>query len=168
MFHGVGRWLAQRRHRGVVQIDQPLAHRELVCVNLPERGLVCIGSVQFIAPFIYNTVLGTFMKRSSAAILFLMFFAAAYGAEGSDKKSDPTQIGNRDVGKGVNFYSLEKEIALGRQLAQEVQRQAKMVGDPLIAEFVNRIGQNLARNSDAKVPFTFYVVDSSRSEEHTS
>ena len=101
------------------------------------------------------------MKRSSAAILCLMFLAAAYAAGGSDKKSDPSQIGNRDVGKGVNFYSQEKEIALGRQLAQEVQRQAKMVADPLIAEFVNRIGQNLARNSDAKVPFTFYVVDSS-------
>jgi predicted Zn-dependent protease len=59
----------------------------------------------------------------------------------------------------VNFYSLEKEMAMGRQLAQEVQRQAKMVDDPLITEFVNRMGQNLARHSDAKVPFTFYVVD---------
>jgi predicted Zn-dependent protease len=98
------------------------------------------------------------MKRSSAAILCVVFFAVAYGAE-HNKKNDPTQIGNRDVGKGVNFYSLQKEMALGRQLAQEVQRQAKMVDDPLIAEFVNRLGQNLARNSDAKVPFTFHVVD---------
>lgn len=98
------------------------------------------------------------MRRSSA-ILCVVFLVAAYGAAQNNKQSDPSQIGNRDVGKGVNFYSLEKEIALGRQLAQEVQRQAKMVDDPLIAEFVNRIGQNLARNSDAKVPFTFYVVD---------
>jgi beta-barrel assembly-enhancing protease len=77
-----------------------------------------------------------------------------------DKKNDPDEIGNRDVGKGVNFYSLEKEIAIGKQLAQEVERQAKIVDDPVIAEYVNRIGQNLVRNSDAKVPFTIKVLDS--------
>jgi predicted Zn-dependent protease len=77
-----------------------------------------------------------------------------------DKKKDPEEIGNRDIGKGVNFYSLEKEIALGKQLAQEVERQAKIVDDPVIAEYVNRVGQNLVRNSDAKVPFTIKVLDS--------
>src|SRR5450432_971654 len=77
-----------------------------------------------------------------------------------DKKKDPEEIGNRDVGKGVNFYSLEKEIALGKQLAQEVERQAKVIDDPVIAEYTNRIGQNLVRNSDAKVPFTIKVLDS--------
>src|ERR1035438_4096968 len=77
-----------------------------------------------------------------------------------DKKKDPEEIGNRDVGKGVNFYSLEKEIALGKQLAQEVERQAKIIDDPIIAEYVNRVGQNLVRNSDAKVPFTIKVLDS--------
>ena len=77
-----------------------------------------------------------------------------------DKKNNPDDIGNRDVGKGVNFYSLEKEIALGKQLAQEVERQAKIIDDPVIAEYVNRVGQNLVRNSDAKVPFTIKVLDS--------
>jgi predicted Zn-dependent protease len=76
-----------------------------------------------------------------------------------DKKKDPDSIGDRDVGKGVNFYSLEKEIALGKQLAQEVERQAKIIDDPVIAEYVNRVGQNLVRNSDAKVPFTIKVLD---------
>lgn len=76
-----------------------------------------------------------------------------------DKKKDPEEIGNRDVGKGVNFYSLEKEIALGKQYAQEVERSAKVVDDPVIAEYVNRIGQNIVRNSDAKVPFTIKVLD---------
>jgi len=76
------------------------------------------------------------------------------------QKNDPDAIGNRDVGKGVNFYSLEKEIALGKQLAQEVERQAKIVDDPIIAEYVSRLGQNLVRNSDAKVPFTIKVLDS--------
>src|SRR6476659_2720146 len=83
----------------------------------------------------------------------------AGGAFAKDKKSDPEEIGNRDVGKGVNFYSNEKEIALGKQLAQEVERQAKIIDDPIIAEYVNRVGQNLVRNSDAKVPFTIKVLD---------
>jgi predicted Zn-dependent protease len=75
-------------------------------------------------------------------------------------KDDPEAIGNRNVGKGVNLYSLEKEIAMGRELAQQVERQAKVITDPLIAEYVNRVGQNLVRNSDAKVPFTIKVLDS--------
>ena len=76
-----------------------------------------------------------------------------------DKKKDPDEIGNRDVGKGVNFYSLEKEIALGRQMAQEVERQGRIIDDSVIAEYVNRLGQNLVRNSDAKVPFTIKVLE---------
>ena len=78
----------------------------------------------------------------------------------ADKEKDPDEIGNRDVGKGVNFYSLDKEIALGKQLAQEVERQAKIIDDPIVAEYVNRLGQNLVRNSDAKVPFTIKVIQS--------
>lgn len=82
--------------------------------------------------------------------------------EGKKKpaKKDPDQIGNRDVGKGLNFYSLEKEIALGKGLATDIERQAKIVDDPMVAEYVSRVGQNLVRNSDAKVPFTIKVVDS--------
>ena len=76
-----------------------------------------------------------------------------------NKEKDPDEIGNRDVGKGVNFFSIEKEIAIGKQLAQEVEKQAKLVDDPVVAEYVNRIGQNLVRNSDAKVPFTIKVLD---------
>jgi len=76
-----------------------------------------------------------------------------------DKAKDPDEIGNRDVGRGVNFYSIDKEIALGKGLAQEVERQAKIIDDPIIAEYVNRVGQNLVRNSDAKVPFTIKVIE---------
>src|SRR5437867_9638653 len=76
-----------------------------------------------------------------------------------DKKKDPDEIGNRDVGKGVNFYSIQKEIALGKQLALEVKQQSKLVDDPIIGEYVNRIGQNIVRNSDAVIPFTFEVVE---------
>src|SRR6267378_1812082 len=77
---------------------------------------------------------------------------------GSEK--DVNSVGNRGVGKGVNLYSLEREIALGKGAAQEVERSAKMVTDPVVTEYVNRVGQNLVRNSDAKVPFTIKVIDS--------
>jgi len=75
-------------------------------------------------------------------------------------KKDVEAIGERDVGKGVNFYSIEKEIAMGKGLAQEIERQAKIIDDPMIAEYVNRVGQNLVRNSDTKVPVTIKVIDS--------
>jgi len=75
-------------------------------------------------------------------------------------KEDVEAIGNRNVGKGVNFYSLEHEIALGKGLAQEVERTSKMIDDPVVTEYVNRVGQNLVRNSDAQVPFTIKVIDS--------
>ncbi|HTP44335.1 MAG TPA: M48 family metallopeptidase [Candidatus Solibacter sp.] len=75
-------------------------------------------------------------------------------------KEDVDAIGNRNVGHGLNFYSLEREIALGKQLAQEVDRTAKFITDPVVTEYVNRVGQNLVRNSDAQVPFTIKVIDS--------
>jgi len=93
-------------------------------------------------------------------VSLVLALALAIPSYGKDKKKDPDEIGNRDVGKGVNFYSLEKEIGLGKGLAQEVERQAKIIDDPVIAEYVNRVGQNLVRNSDAKVPFTIKVIDS--------
>ncbi len=100
------------------------------------------------------------MRTLSAVVLAIALTAAAGRADDKKKpKDDPSQIGNRDVGKGINLYSIEKEMALGKQLAMEVQRQAKMVTDPLVTEYVNRLGQNLVRNSDAKVPFTFQVID---------
>ena len=75
-------------------------------------------------------------------------------------EEDVGAIGNRKVGKGINFYSLEREIALGKQLAQEVERSSKLIDDPVVTEYVNRVGQNLVRNSDARVPFTIKVIDS--------
>lgn len=77
-----------------------------------------------------------------------------------NSKEDVNDIGNRNVGKGINFYSLEHEIALGKSLAQEVERSSKLIDDPVVTEYVNRVGQNLVRNSDARVPFTIKVIDS--------
>src|ERR1700747_1260431 len=77
-------------------------------------------------------------------------------------KDDVNAIGNRAVGKGSklgNWYSLETEIRMGKELAQQVEQNAKLVRDPVVNEYVNRIGQNLVRNSAARVPFTIKVVD---------
>jgi len=75
-------------------------------------------------------------------------------------KDDVNAIGNRNVGKGLDFYSLDHEIALGKQLSQEVEKSAKFINDPVVVEYVNRVGQNIVRNSDAQVPFTIKVIDS--------
>jgi predicted Zn-dependent protease len=77
------------------------------------------------------------------------------------KNADVDNIGTRNINKGsINFFSLEKEISMGRQLAAEIERQVKLLNDPTINEYVNRVGQNIVRNSDAKVPFTIKVVES--------
>jgi predicted Zn-dependent protease len=99
-----------------------------------------------------------FLKANLGAVLILSL-ATPYAGLAKDKKKDVEAIGDRDVGKGVNFYSIEKEIALGKGLAQDIERQARIIDDPVIAEYVNRVGQNLVRNSDAKVPFTIKVID---------
>ncbi len=78
-------------------------------------------------------------------------------------KNDIEAIGNRKIGKGKglgNWYSLEKEIAMGKQYAAQIESTVKLVQDPVVNEYVNRIGQQLVRNSDAQVPFTIKVVDS--------
>lgn len=119
-------------------------------------------------------------RAASLALVSLLFIASAIpmtaGQDNSDASQKPDQkseqkkdknsrdnpdaIGDRDVGKGMNFYSLEKEIALGKAMAQQVEQQSRLVEDPVVTEFVNRVGQNLVRNSDAQVPFTIKVLDS--------
>ena len=78
------------------------------------------------------------------------------------KNSDVDNIGTRDINKGnlLPLMSLEKEIALGHELANQVQRQSKLVNDPVVSEYVNRVEQNIVRNSDAKVPFTTQIIES--------
>ena len=74
---------------------------------------------------------------------------------------NPLMIGKRNINAHqINFYSLNKEVALGRQLAADVDRQGKFIEDPVVTEFVNRVGQNIALHSDAKIPFTIKVLDS--------
>lgn len=81
-------------------------------------------------------------------------------------KDDPNMIGKRKLNGGSDKFfgwlggSKEKEIAIGRQAAMEVEQQAKLVDDPVVTEYINRVGQNIVLHSDAKVPFTIKVIDS--------
>lgn len=88
--------------------------------------------------------------------------SAASGPKGKlDDSDNPLMIGKRNINKHqINFYSLDKEVALGRQVAAQVDQQAKFVDDPVVTEYINRIGQNIALHSDAKIPFTIKVLDS--------
>ena len=77
-------------------------------------------------------------------------------------RTDVDAVGNRNVGcsRGMgNWYSVERQIAMGKQYAQQVESSVKLIQDPVVTEYVNRIGQNLVRNSDAQVPFTIKVID---------
>lgn len=106
-----------------------------------------------------------------ALVLALVASIAAPAAFAGDQKAvaqkplevkeNPAMIGKRDINKRqIDFYSLEKEAALGAKLAADVGQQAKFVDDPIIVEYVNRLGQNLVLHSDAKVPFQIKVIDS--------
>ena len=103
------------------------------------------------------------MERLVVALLSLALALPTYAADKEDKnkggKKDPDAIGEREVDGGINFYSIEKEIALGKSMAQQVERNSRIIDDPIISEYINRVGQNLVRNSDAKVPFTIKLVD---------
>jgi beta-barrel assembly-enhancing protease len=77
-------------------------------------------------------------------------------------KDDVDAIGNRKIGgRGLgNWYSIESDIKMGKQYSMMVDSSSKFVTDPVITEYVNRLGQNLVRNSDAQVPFVFKIIDS--------
>jgi len=115
-------------------------------------------------------------------LIFLALVSLALAQNTSDSSNPPTNenpqpvakikhdgsirdidaVGNRNVGceRGIgNWYSLDKQIAMGHAYAQQVESSSKMITDPEIAEYVNRVGQNIVRNSDAEVPFTIKVVD---------
>ena len=114
---------------------------------LPHRRLLVIGALSFflIAPV-------SAQDKSAAP--------AAAASKTLTEKENPELVGKRNINKSqINFYSFEKEVAMGRGLAQEIDRSAKLIDDPIIAEYINRVGQNLVLHSDAKVPFTIKVLD---------
>ena len=105
-------------------------------------------SSRMLSPFVTAVFIVALAKVSSGAI--------------QKNNSDFDNIGTRDINKGtVNFVSLDNEVAMGRQTAAEVERTWPIVTDSTISEYVNRVGQTVVRNSDAKVfQFTIRVIDS--------
>src|SRR5262245_45546869 len=107
-----------------------------------------------------------FLYQAVLLMVSLMLVAAQALGQTVQKplgdKENPLLIGNRDLNTDrINFfYSLDQEIAFGRQLAVEVDRVAKFVNDPLVTEYVHRVGQNIVLHSDAGMPFTIKVIDS--------
>jgi predicted Zn-dependent protease len=110
-----------------------------------------------------------FLHRVGAAALSVALVAPAALAGDPPKetskplsdKENPLMIGKRDINKRqIDFYSLEKESAIGAQLAAQVGQQAQFIDDPVVTEYINRVGQNLVLHSDAKVAFTIKVIDS--------
>ena len=85
--------------------------------------------------------------------------APGFAAGQSANEKDLKDIGHRGVGTGLDFYSLEKEIALGKMLSEQVVATSRVIQDPVINEYVNRVAQNLVRHSDAHVPFTVKVLE---------
>jgi beta-barrel assembly-enhancing protease len=75
---------------------------------------------------------------------------------------DVSAVGNRDIGgRGIgNWYSTDTEIKMGKMYASEIEKSTRFITDPVVTEYVNRIGQNIVKNSDCKVPFTIKVIDS--------
>jgi len=106
------------------------------------------------------------MKRLSARILAFALATAVIALPGyaERKHADVQNIGNRSVSGKVfvlfpNMVSLEKEVAMGNQIAGEFEQTARLVDDPVISDYVDRLGQNIVKHSDAKVPFHIKVVD---------
>jgi len=101
------------------------------------------------------------MKKSrfTALVLAAIFCWSALPIRGADKKKDVNEIGNRRVARR-SIISEEKEIAIGKQYATEIDRSAKLLKDPVVNEYVNRVAQNIARNSDLTIPLTVKVIDS--------
>jgi len=75
---------------------------------------------------------------------------------------DVSAVGNRDIGaRGLgNWYSVDTEIKMGKMYAEEIEKSTRFITDPVVVEYVNRVGQNIVKNSDCKVPFTIKVIDS--------
>ena len=139
----------------------------------------------FLSSTLYNDRRGTALggekviRRFSILVWALMLsatFTLASSQDKEDKKegkddesfyhhtgiNDLNAIGNRNVGcnRGLgNWYSLDSQVRLGQEFAQQVEQTSHLITDPVVNEYVNRVGQNLARNSDTHLPFTIKIID---------
>ncbi len=103
------------------------------------------------------------MKRRLIASVSILTFLTVWcgSAWAKSKKDNPEDIGHRKV-SGFSLISLQKEIAIGARYSAQIDRTARLLKDPVVTEYINRVEQNIARNSDAKVPITVHVIDDPR------
>jgi predicted Zn-dependent protease len=94
------------------------------------------------------------------ALFCFVLILSGFDLSAASPKTDPNQIGRRRVAKGLNIYSRQREINLGRRWAQDIEREVRILDDTLVADYVNRIGQNLVRNSDAPGSVVIKVIQS--------
>src|SRR5215475_1824776 len=122
----------------------------------PKKSRLRRGRRKMNTGFLYQAILLT---------ASLMLVAAPALGQTTQKplgdKENPLLIGKRDLNTdGINLYSLDQEITLGRRLAVDADRGVRLVDDQLVTEYVNRVGQNIALHSDARIPFTIKIIDS--------
>src|SRR5215470_7563832 len=98
------------------------------------------------------------LLRRVAGALAVLCLGFNVPARADTDKDDVDRIGDRNVAH-KSIISTEKEIAIGRQYAEQIDKTAKLVKDPVVQEYVNRVAQNIARNSDLKVPLTVKIID---------
>lgn len=98
------------------------------------------------------------LLRGLGLFLTVLSLAVSVPVRAGTDKNDVNKIGDRNVAH-KSIISTEKEIAIGRQYADQIDKTAKLIKDPVVTEFVNRVAQNVARNSDLKVPLTVKVID---------
>ena len=129
-------------------------------LSLRRSPLPAIGSIALVpaAATLRKEKVAMKNSRYSPWVLAAFLVSAAIPVLGADKKNSVDEIGNRRVAHR-SIISEEKEVAIGREYASVVERSAKMVKDPLVTEYVNRVAQNVARNSDLKVPLTVKLID---------
>ncbi len=105
------------------------------------------------------------LKKKVAGSLLIACLLLQPALLAGRKHKDVENIGNRKINGRVaglfpNFVSLEKEVRLGAQFSQMFEQSARLVEDPVVNEYIDRVGQEIVKNSDAKVPFVIKVVDS--------
>jgi len=120
-----------------------------------------------LAPAPQNQLLRKWKHHRLSVLVAILALLGAGPADGKNKRNDPAEIGKRDVGKGLNFYSLEKEAALGQQMARDVEFQSRGLRDEVVSEYVNRLCQNIALNSDAKIPVSVQILDTEETNAFT-
>jgi beta-barrel assembly-enhancing protease len=100
------------------------------------------------------------MKKAHRIVCLLLtvLMGLALPLAADNSKNNPDDIGNRRVA-GRSIISMQKEISIGKQYAEQIDHSAKMINDPVVVEYVNRLAQNIARNSDAKFPISVKVID---------